>query len=211
MVKRAPLKGKAQASTLTGVKATAKPDAHEPKPDECTAPEVPLAPTVQLTELEVLQKERDELEDRLAYMQAEFENLKKRCQRDVESRLLRAKESLFADVLGIMDNMDRALAQFNGASCISNKDFGDFAKGVRMIHQQMRQVLAQHGLVPIEALGQPFDPFRHEALIKVEEKDKPDGIVLEEIVKGYTLDGNVIRPTTVKVNVLPKAKGPKQA
>jgi len=207
MVKRAPLKGKAQATTRAGSKAEAKPDTSEPKPENAPAPEVRPAPT----ELELLQKERDELEDRLAYMQAEFENLKKRCARDVESRLLRAKESLFVDVLGVMDNMDRALAQSNGATSGSNKDFEDFAKGVRMIHQQMRQVLAQHGLAPIDALGQPFDPFRHEALMKVEEKDKPDGIILEEIVKGYALDGNVIRPTKVKVNVLPKAKGPKQA
>jgi molecular chaperone GrpE len=210
MVKRAPSKGKAQASTHAGSKAVAKPDTSEPKPEKSSNPDVQPAPAVQPTELELLQKERDELEDRLAYMQAEFENLKKRCQRDVESRLLRAKESLFVDVLGVMDNMDRALAQSNGAACGSNKDLEDFAKGVRMIHQQMSQVLAQHGLAPIDALGQPFDPFRHEALMKVEEKDKPDGIVLEEIIKGYTLDGNVIRPTKVKVNVLPKAKGPKQ-
>lgn len=151
-----------------------------------------------------LAKGKDELEERLAYMQAEFENLKKRCGRDVEAGLFRAKESLFLDILGIMDNLDRALVQVNGASGAKGKDFEDFAKGVRMIHQQMKQVLASHGLCPIDALGQPFDPFKHEALMKVEEKDKADGVVLEEIVKGYTLEGNVIRPTKVKVNVLPK-------
>jgi molecular chaperone GrpE len=153
-----------------------------------------------------LAKGKDELEERLAYMQAEFENLKKRCQRDVEARLLRAKETVFLDLLGVMDNMDRALAQVNGNCKASGKELDEFAKGVRMIHQQMKQVLASHGLQPIEALDQPFDPFRHEALIKVEENDRPDGVVLEEILKGYTLDGNVIRPAKVKVNVLPKVK-----
>jgi molecular chaperone GrpE len=153
-----------------------------------------------------LAKGKDELEERLAYMQAEFENLKKRCQRDVEAGLLRAKETVFLDLLGVMDNMDRALAQVNGASKVAGSDIDEFAKGVRMIHQQMKQVLASHGLQPIESLGQPFDPFKHEALIKVEEKDRPDGVILEEILKGYTLDGNIIRPAKVKVNVLPKAK-----
>jgi len=151
-----------------------------------------------------LAKGKDELEERLAYMQAEFENLKKRSQRDVEARLLRAKEAVFLDLLGVMDNMDRALAQVNGNCKAQGNEFDEFAKGVRMIHQQMKQVLTSHGLQPIEALGQPFDPFKHEALMKVEEKDRPDGVVLEEILKGYTLDGNVIRPAKVKVNVLPK-------
>jgi molecular chaperone GrpE len=152
-----------------------------------------------------LAKGKDELEERLAYMTAEFENLKKRSQRDVEARLLRAKEAVFLDLLGVMDNMDRALAQVNGGCKAQGKEFEEFAKGVRMIHQQMKQVLTSHGLQPIEALGQPFDPFKHEALMKVEDKGQPDGVVLEEILKGYTLDGNVIRPAKVKVNVLPKA------
>jgi len=183
MVKKGPSRAKAQP---------------RPKPKPAEAPK-----DARDGQIEALAKERDEFEDRLAYMQAEFENLKKRCGRDVEVRLQRAKEALFRDILGIMDNMDRALAQVNGTDSGKNSD--EFIKGVRMIHEQMRQVLAQHGLQPIEALGQPFDPFRHEALMKVAEKERPDGTILEEILKGYTLDGNVIRPTKVKVNVLPKA------
>jgi molecular chaperone GrpE len=184
MVKKGPSRAKAQP---------------RPKPKPTEAPK-----DARDGQIEALAKERDELEDRLAYMQAEFENLKKRCGRDVEARLQRAKDALFRDMLCIMDNMDRALAQVNGTGD-TGKNSDEFIKGVRMIHQQMRDVLAQHGLQPIEALGQPFDPFRHEALMKVEEKERPDGIILEEILKGYTLDGNVIRPTKVKVNVLPKA------
>lgn len=166
----------------------------------------PAAAPMDPRDLQILDlaKGKDELEERLAYMQAEFENLKKRSQRDVEARLLRAKEAVFLDLLGVMDNMDRALAQVNGNCKAQGNEFDEFAKGVRMIHQQMKQVLTSHGLQPIEALGQPFDPFKHEALMKVEEKDRPDGVVLEEILKGYTLDGNVIRPAKVKVNVLPK-------
>jgi len=202
MVKRSQ-KTKAQASTRSGSKAEPKPDISEAKP--CPE-EVQPKPT----ELELMITERDELDERLAYMQAEFENLKKRSQRDIDARVFRAKEKLFLDILCVMDNMDLALTQVNGAAGKAGTDIENFAKGVRMIHQQMRQVLSSHGLEPLEALGQPFDPFKHEALMKVEEKDKPDGIVLEEIVKGYCLDGNIIRPTKVKVNVLPKAQVPKQ-
>ena len=202
MVKRAQ-KAKAQASARQGSKA-------EPKPDIPEAEPCPQDVQPKLSELELMTKERDELDERLAYMQAEFENLKKRSQRDIDARVFRAKEMLLLDILCVMDNMDLALAQVNGAACKAGTDFENLAKGVRMIHQQMCQVLAQHGLQPLKALGQPFDPFRHEALMKVEQKDKPDGIVLEEIVKGYVLDGNVIRPTKVTVNVLPKAQAPKQ-
>jgi len=202
MAKKVP-KSKAQAPTRQGSKPAPKPDIPEARP--CPEDEQP-----KLTELELMTKERDELDERLAYMQAEFENLKKRSQRDIDARVFRAKEKVFLDILCVMDNMDLALAQVNGAVSKAGMEFENFAKGVRMIHQQMRQVLTQHGLEPLDALGKPFDPFRHEALMKVEQKDKPDGIILEEIVKGYTLDGNVIRPTKVKVNVLPKAQVPKQ-
>jgi molecular chaperone GrpE len=202
MVKRAQ-KAKAQASTPQGSKAEPKLDIPEAKP----CPE-DLQPKP--TELELMTKERDELDERLAYMQAEFENLKKRSQREIDARVFRAKEKIFLDILCVMDNMDLALVQVNGAGGKAGPEIENFAKGVRMIHQQMRQVLASHGLEPLVSLGQPFDPFRHEALMKVEQKDKPDGIILEEIVKGYTLDGNVIRPAKVKVNILPKAQAPKQ-
>jgi molecular chaperone GrpE len=202
MAKKVP-KSKAQASTRQGSKPEPKPTNPEAKP----CPEDVQLP---LSELELMTTERDELDEKLAYMQAEFENLKKRSQRDIDARVFRAKEKIFLDILCVMDNMDLALAQVNGAAHKAGTELENFAKGVRMIHQQMRQVLTQHGLEPLEALGQPFDPFRHEALMKVEQKDKPDGIILEEIVKGYTLDGNVIRPTKVKVNVLPKAQTPKQ-
>jgi len=196
-------KAKAQSSTRGGSKAEAKPEAPQAKP----CPD-DIQPTP--TEVELVTKERDDLEERLAYMQAEFENLKKRSQRDIDARVFRAKEKLFLDIICVMDNMDLALAQVNGVAGKAGTEFENFAKGVRMIHQQMRQVLGAHGLQPLEAVGQPFDPFRHEALMKVEDKDKPDGIVLEEIVKGYTLDGNILRPTKVKVNILPKAQAPKQ-
>lgn len=196
-------KAKAQSSTRGLSKAETNAETPEAKP--CPDDVQPKP-----TELELVTKERDDLEERLAYMQAEFENLKKRSQRDIDARVFRAKEKLFLDILCVMDNMDLALTQVNGAAGKAGTDFENFAKGVRMIHQQMRQVLAQHGLQPLEAVGEPFDPFRHEALMKVEEKDKPDGIVLGEIVKGYTLDGNILRPTKVKVNVLPKAQAPKQ-
>jgi len=150
--------------------------------------------------LEDLGAERDDLEDQLAYMQAEFENLKKRSAREVENRLFRAKECLFLDLLDVIDNMERALQVTEGT------DIGSFVKGVRMINVQLRQVLANAGLSPIEVEGKEFDPFTHEAIEKVEDKDRPDGQIIEEVQKGFKLDDKVIRPTKVRVNVHPEEK-----
>jgi len=200
MTKRPPVKAKGS----TAGKEKAMPD-QAPKPAE-PKPATAHPTAYDSSRLESLFRERDELEERLAYMQAEFDNYKKRSLKDVEARLFRAKEALFLEVLSVMDNLDRALAQFNGKACSKDPELENLAKGVRLIHQQLQQVLASQGLRPIEALGQKFDPFRHEAVVKVELPDQPDNTVLEEVLKGYTLDGTVIRPSKVKVNVLPKAK-----
>lgn len=155
--------------------------------------------------LKTLEKEKDELEDKLAYMQAEFENLKKRGQRDAENRVFRFKECMLLDLLAVVDNFERALSSTGG------QDIENFAKGVRMINAQFHQVLSEHGLAPIEAQGKEFDPFKHEAVEKVEDETKPDGHIIEEVQKGYTLNGTVIRPSKVRVNVHPiKEEGKKE-
>ena len=169
-------------------------------PDKVTDEAVPEEITTLRKTIEDISSERDDLEDRLAYMQAEFENLKKRSARDVENRLFRAKECLFLDLLDVMDNMERALHVTEGT------DIGSFVKGVRMINVQLQQVLANAGLSPIDVVGKDFDPFTHEAVEKVEDKDRPDGQIIEEVHKGFKLDDKVIRPTKVRVNVHPEEK-----
>jgi molecular chaperone GrpE len=146
-------------------------------------------------ELDALTAERDELDDRLAYMTAEFENLKRRSARDVENMLFRAKESLFLDLIGIIDNLDRAQQITDGT------DLETFMKGIRMIDVQLRQVLAEHGLTTIDAQEKDFDPFLHEAIERVEDRERKDGLIIEEVQKGYTLNGKVVRPSKVRVNV----------
>lgn len=148
--------------------------------------------------LEALKKERDEIEDNLAYMQAEFENLKKRSHKDVENRVFRQKECLMLDLLSVVDNLQRALQTGN------NTDLENFTKGVRLIGLQFDQILSEYGLKAIETDGKDFDPFKHDAVEKVEDTDRPDGLIIEELQKGYTLNGSVIRPSKVRVNVHPK-------
>lgn len=149
--------------------------------------------------LEALRKERDDLEDRLVYMTAEFENLKRRSQRDTDTRVQRMKECLMLDLLTVVDNLERALAQAGSP----NPSLEDFAKGVRMIGLQLEQVLRDNGLAPIETEGQAFDPFKHEAVERVEDMERQDGLIIEEVLRGYTLNGKVVRPSKVRVNVHP--------
>jgi len=173
-------------------------------PDKVTDEAVPEVISKLKKAIEDISVERDDLEDRLAYMQAEFENLKKRSAREVENMLFRAKECLFLDLLDVMDNMERALHDTEGT------DIASFVKGVRMINVQLQQVLANAGLSPIDVEGKEFDPFTHEAVEKVVDKDRPDGQIIEEVQKGFRLDDKVIRPTKVRVNVHPEEKEKKE-
>jgi molecular chaperone GrpE len=200
-------RGKRGASRSKGKGKASGKDQPQPKEEETTGPKDASDKVAQedLSKLkkavEDIRAERDDLEDQLAYMQAEFENLKKRSAREVENRLFRAKEGLFLDLLDVMDNMERALQVTEGT------DIGSFVKGVRMINVQLQQVLSNAGLSPIEVTGKEFDPFTHEAVEKVEDKDRPDGQIIEEVQKGFKLDDKVIRPSKVRVNVHPEDRG----
>lgn len=132
-----------------------------------------------------------ELTDTLQRLQAEFDNYKKRIDREKKEFMLFANRELLKQVLPIFDNLTLAL-QHQG-------NFEEFQKGVVMIHTQLSEILREQGLEPIETKGKPFDPHVHEALLQVESTE-PSGTVLEELQKGYILAGTVLRPAKVKVS-----------
>ena len=123
----------------------------------------------------------------LKYLQAEFDNYRKWSEKEKESIITVANENLIKDLLVILDDFDRALPSLEQEK---NEE------GIRMIHDKMVKILADHGLQPIECVGQKFDPNFHEVLYKEQCNEDPDTIV-EEIGKGYRLKSKVIRPSKV--------------
>ena len=142
---------------------------------------------------EAAQREREELYDRLLRLQAEFDNYRKRTRRELEESKAKGAEELVVQLLPVIDNLERAIqAAESGAA-------SGMVEGVKMIHKQFLSVLEGIGVVPIAAVGAPFDPALHEAVAYEESDAYPDGVVMEEIVKGYALGGRALRPSVVKV------------
>lgn len=129
---------------------------------------------------------------------AEWDNFRKRQERLVNDRVQHQKKSLFKQILDVMDNVDRAL-QYQ-----ETMDKEQLQQILRMLHWQMSEVLRAEGLSPVPTVGETFNPYVHEAVEAVENNEKPEGTVLEEVRKGYTLGDETLRPARVKVSVAAK-------
>lgn len=139
-----------------------------------------------------MEKMIETLREQLVRNQAEFDNFRKRQRRDEQQRLELANQGLMEQILPVVDNFGRALA--NPGDSVQG-----LLNGLVMVQNQLTEILRQNGLEKIEALGQPFDPNKHEA-VSVEATDAaPDGQVLEVFQDGYTLKGRLVRPAMVKV------------
>jgi len=141
-------------------------------------------------ELQVSKDNIVELTDTLKRIQAEFENYKKRTEKEQEDFKKYSDKELIKKLLPIIDNFELAFQ--------NNSKNEDFIKGVELIYSQLFQILEEKGLKSIKAVGEKFDPYKHEALLI--EKSNKENIVLEELQKGYTLNDRVIRHTKVKVS-----------
>jgi molecular chaperone GrpE len=147
-------------------------------------------------ELEGLRKLADENQERYMRAQADFDNFRRRSRLEKEDFAKYASMKLIEQLLPIVDNFERALAASQQA-----KDFDALLKGIEMTAKQLDQVLAQEGLKSIETVGQPFNPEFHQAIMQVESTEHEEGIIVEEIQKGYILKEKVIRPAMVKVSM----------
>jgi molecular chaperone GrpE len=152
-------------------------------------------PAEKLSEEEKLRQELNELEDRLLRTVAEFDNYKKRQARQYEDTVRRAADRVLADLLEISDNLGRALEHGEGGNSVES-----LRQGTEMIHNQMQDLLARYGVTPIEALGRPFDPNLHEALMRVASDEYEEGMVALEISKGYKRGDHVLRHARVGVS-----------
>jgi len=154
-------------------------------------------------DLEAVRKEKDELTDRLQRVYADYANFQKRVPKNIAETVAYEKERFIRSFLPILDNFDRTLREARGAQNVEA-----VIKGVEIIRDQMLAILKSHGVHPIDALHEKFDPARHEAMLRRSEPDKEEDIVLEEFQKGYALNGKVLRPTRVAIN---KIQAPAQA
>ncbi|HOC06050.1 MAG TPA: nucleotide exchange factor GrpE [Bacillota bacterium] len=143
-------------------------------------------------ELEKVKTELETLQANYIRLAADFDNYRKRTQRQTQEVVARANEELFCQLLPVLDNFSIALESLTDESVL---------KGMTMIYDQLMGVLEAEGVKVIEATGCTFDPMVHEAVGFDHCPDLPENAIIEELRKGYTLGGKVIRPAAVKVNI----------
>ena len=157
--------------------------------------DLPQVLTPEQQELENLKKERDSLYDRLLRKQAEFENYKKRIDREKSEFAQFASAELMKELLNALDSFDLALQ--NAAAEAGGENT---LRGFELIYKQLQDTMARFGLKPIEAKGKPFDPNIHQAVSTEVSEDLEDNTVIQEMRKGYTLNGRLLRPAMVSVS-----------
>ncbi|HGJ66761.1 TPA: nucleotide exchange factor GrpE [bacterium] len=157
-------------------------------------------------EINLMQKELDDAKtkseeamDKMLRLAAEFDNYKKRSAREYENIRKYASENIIKELLPIIDNFERGIESANEL-----KDFNSFLNGIKLILNQMINLLEKEGVKQIKAIGETFDPNIHEAVMHINSDDYPENIVAQEFQKGYILNDRVIRPAMVAVS---KGKG----
>jgi molecular chaperone GrpE len=163
--------------------------------DETTPPTTERTPDVEIAEL---RRELAEQQDRVLRALAETENVRRRVERTADERVKYANEAVLRDLLPILDNFDRALA-----AARTGGGAAGVVEGVELIQRELLRVLERHGLTRYSAVGQPFDPSRHEAIAQVPSTDAAAGTVVTETAPGYLLNGRVLRAALVAVAAAP--------
>jgi molecular chaperone GrpE len=126
---------------------------------------------------------------------ADVDNIRKRQERLIADRVQQQKKAMLFKLLDVMDNVERALIY---QETMSQQDL---QQTLRMFQWQMSEVLRNEGLNPVSTIGETFNPYVHEAIEAVEDSDKPEGTIIEELRKGYTLGNETLRPARVKVSM----------
>lgn len=173
------------AATLTDESAEAE-----------TSPEA--QETTEETEEDEIARLKDEVEaeqNKYLRLLADFDNFKRRSQKDKEISTKFRSQSLLTDLLPVLDNFERALTVET-----KSDDTASIMKGVEMVQKSLLEAVKREGLEEIPAVGEPFDPNYHQAVMQEKDEQAEPGIVLQELQKGYTLKGRVLRPAMVKVN-----------
>jgi molecular chaperone GrpE len=171
--------------------------AEESASEQAGAESLPAGEGSAAEEIQKLVAEKQDLQNTLVRRQADFENYRKRVERERQQERHRGAEQLIEQVLPVLDAFDLALkGQNSGASA-------EYRKGFEIIRAQLWNALAKQGLQPIEAVGKPFDPHLHHAIENVPTAEQPEGTVVGEMQTGYMFYDRVLRPAMVRVATAP--------
>ncbi len=167
-------------------------------PEAPASPQAAAAPPADLAQLQQQLEEKtgeaQENYDRALRLAAEMENLKKRLEREKADLLQFANENLIKELLPVVDNLELALEHGRQADTPA-----PFLEGIELVHQGFLKALARFGVTPLVAVGEPFDPAYHNAVMQEETQEVPDCTVLKELQKGYLLQNRLLRPAMVVV------------
>ena len=145
-------------------------------------------------QLSPAERERDEYRDLLLRKTAEFENYRKRTERERQAIFDTAASGIIEELLPLVDDLERALGADTGT-----EGSEAYRKGVELIHRQLMDILRRRGVTAIDALGEPFDPHFHQAVAYEPADDREEGEIIEEFRRGYMLGDKLLRPSMVKV------------
>jgi molecular chaperone GrpE len=175
------------------------PDGPGDEPRGVTGVDAPPMPALDREQVEALRRERDDLRDQVLRKRAEFENYRKRVDRDREQAGIDATVAVLKDIIPTLDNLDRALEAAGAESTLR--------QGVELTRRDFLALLDRYGVVIEDPVGQPFDPQRHQALSHEVVPGRPEGTVVEVFRKGYSYKDRLLRPALVKVAKAPDAAG----
>ncbi|GMA52144.1 protein GrpE [Alicyclobacillus contaminans] len=181
----------ADASGETSAKSTLEASAADTEAAEGGDGDAPEAA------VSALERELEEVKGQLLRVHADFDNFRRRTRQEKEDLQRFATKAVVSDVLGVVDNLERALA-----SVPEDEAVAELRKGIEMVYRQLVSVLEKHGVQAMNTVGASFDPTLHEAVMQAPaEEGQTPGTVVEELQKGYMLNGKVLRPAMVKVTV----------
>ena len=164
--------------------------------------EIPETPESKLIkELEITRKQLEEEKDRCLRLNAEFDNSRKRTQKEKEEFIKYANEKLILELIDVLEALERGLENSRKSE---NKD--KLIEGMELIYKQFKTIMEKNGLSPIKALGEKFDHYKHEAMMQTPTEEYEEGTILEEFARGYMLNNKVIRYSKVRVSKMKESK-----
>jgi molecular chaperone GrpE len=171
-------------------------DAQElpPTAEQASSPEAERIAELE-TQLAQARQEASDHWNKYVREHADMDNFRKRQERVLADRVQNQKKALLQKLLGVMDNVERAIDYQD------TLDRQGLQQALRMVQWQMNEVMRSEGIAPVPTVGEPFNPYVHEAIEAVEDSDKPEGTIVEEVLKGYTLGDETLRPARVKVSM----------
>ena len=166
-------------------------------PDQQAGQDQPFGNEGASESLAQVKQERDELREQVLRARAEFANYQKRAKQQADSDRVYAVGSLARDLLDPLDNLERAIEALRASAAVG------VTAGLDMVQHQLMEILAKHGVEPIPAHERPFDPNLHDAVMQQPSREHPEGTVVSELRKGYTIRDRVLRPSKVAVSAKP--------